>query len=55
LHAAESVPALEIISRDQGPEIDALRREIHALNNTRTMRALKPARNFYARVRARAR
>ncbi|MCU1595162.1 MAG: methyltransferase protein, partial [Frankiales bacterium] len=42
LHAAESVPALEIISRDQGPEIDALRREIHALNNTRTMRALKP-------------
>ncbi len=55
LHAAESVPLLEVIPPDQTPELDRLRSEIHALNNTRTMRALKPARDFYARVRARAR
>ena len=55
LHAAESVPVLEVIPEDLRPELDKVRQELQAVLNTRTMRVLKPARDFYSRVRARAR
>lgn len=55
LQAAESVPVLEVVPEDLRPELEAVRKELQAVLNTRTMRVLKPARDFYSRVRARAR
>lgn len=55
LRAADAQPVVEVVPEDLQPEIDRLNAELLAVMNTRTMRALKPVRDVYSRLRARTR